>query len=233
MLPWDSAFFKRRIAIVNGQRETLARLQEATLWAAEHLVDCLYYQVDPQCDYAARDAERAGFSLVDVRLTLERSGLDVASTIYGTRLATADDLPRLRAIASQSHRDTRFYFDEHLRPASDSLYVTWIERSVVEGFADAVLVVDGSDGPVGYVTCRLLGEAGASIGLLGIAAEARGQGTGTQLLTAALGWLGRRGASRVSVVTQARNLAAQRLYQRQGFLASDVKLWYHAWPLSK
>jgi hypothetical protein len=33
-------------------------------------------------------------------------------------------------------------------------------------------------------------------------------------------------------VTQGRNLAAQRLYQRTGFLIRDLQLWYHKWYLT-
>jgi len=31
-------------------------------------------------------------------------------------------------------------------------------------------------------------------------------------------------------VTQGSNIAAQRLYQRSGFLPKSVQLWYHFWP---
>jgi len=31
------------------------------------------------------------------------------------------------------------------------------------------------------------------------------------------------------VVTQGRNLAAQRLYQRNGFVTASLQLWYHRW----
>ena len=37
------------------------------------------------------------------------------------------------------------------------------------------------------------------------------------------------GGSLVTVVTQAANLPAVRLYERLGFRASQVGLWYHRW----
>ena len=33
----------------------------------------------------------------------------------------------------------------------------------------------------------------------------------------------------MKVVTQGRNIAGQRLYQRCGFLTRSVELWYHKW----
>jgi hypothetical protein len=32
-------------------------------------------------------------------------------------------------------------------------------------------------------------------------------------------------------VTQGKNIAAQRLYQKNGFLIRDLQLWYHKWYL--
>ena len=40
---------------------------------------------------------------------------------------------------------------------------------------------------------------------------------------------GLQGAQAVTVVTQGRNRAAQRLYQQCGFLSRDLQLWYHKW----
>jgi len=67
------------------------------------------------------------------------------------------------------------------------------------------------------------------IGLVGAGAEARGRGVARALVLAALSWFRSRGSERVQVTTQGRNIAAQRLYQRCGFLTHSVSLYYHKW----
>ena len=94
------------------------------------------------------------------------------------------------------------------------------------------LVVESEGLEVGYVTCHLKKDAKAQqgeIGLLAIGEEARGKGFGSCLVAAALDWFGEHGARQVSVVTQGRNVAAQKLYQRSGFVTDSVALWYHKW----
>ena len=49
------------------------------------------------------------------------------------------------------------------------------------------------------------------------------------LIAAAMEWFGTEGALEVDVVTQGRNLAAQRLYQRNGFVTRRFELLYHKW----
>ena len=46
---------------------------------------------------------------------------------------------------------------------------------------------------------------------------------------AALAWFSESGVRDVQVVTQGRNRAALRLYQRCGFVIEAVELWYHRW----
>ena len=45
----------------------------------------------------------------------------------------------------------------------------------------------------------------------------------------ALDWFATQGVEKVTVVTQGRNGAAQRLYQRCGFVTGSIHLWYHKW----
>jgi ribosomal protein S18 acetylase RimI-like enzyme len=49
------------------------------------------------------------------------------------------------------------------------------------------------------------------------------------LTEAALAWFCAQGLQRAQVVTQGRNIAAQRLYQKCGFRTGEIALWYHRW----
>lgn len=232
VLAWDSEFFGQPIARVAGTALSLDELRTTVQLAGAAGVRCLYYLVDGAVMTASAAAQLAGFSLVDLRITL--AGRCVSprdrTTASGVRLAAPADLARLREIASQSHRDTRFYSDGHFpREKCDELYATWIERSLQDGLADAVLTSEHAGAPAGYVTCSKLADGSGSIGLMAVANEARGRRFGQRLMAGALDWFSERGVESVSVVTQGRNAAAQRLYQRFGFLTRDVKLWYHLW----
>ncbi|PYL79693.1 MAG: hypothetical protein DMF21_11780 [Verrucomicrobia bacterium] len=99
------------------------------------------------------------------------------------------------------------------------------------GRADKVLTVErGSSGPLGYITCNLSKDSNTGrIGLVGVASEFRGKGVGKTLICGALQWFCSVGAQKIAVVTQMRNVAAQRLYQRAGFRTESVRVWYHRW----
>jgi dTDP-4-amino-4,6-dideoxy-D-galactose acyltransferase len=86
-------------------------------------------------------------------------------------------------------------------------------------------------GVQGYITAAVTSGGGGQIGLFAVADAARGQGVGGRLIAAALAWLAARGADPVTVVTQGRNIRAQRIYQRFGLLSHDLELWFHRWRL--
>jgi dTDP-4-amino-4,6-dideoxy-D-galactose acyltransferase len=228
-LEWDSKFFGYRIA-----RATLSNYEEDGFsqmlsWCADERIECLYLLADSRDAQTVWLAEAHQFQFVDIRLTLD------AKTDEQTQIQDADirphlttDIPGLKAIARVSHHDTRFYYDQHFpRDLSDRLYETWIENSC-NGYAEQVLVAVNAEKPVGYISCHLAGSEG-QIGLLGVRADAQGMGLGSKLIQAALSWFGKRGAGEVMVVTQGRNIAAQRIYQKNGFLTRSVQLWYHRW----
>jgi ribosomal protein S18 acetylase RimI-like enzyme len=81
----------------------------------------------------------------------------------------------------------------------------------------------------GYITCHLDSDVVGRIGLFAVAESARGHGVGTALIRAALGWFSDERRSRVTVVTQGRNVRGQRTYERCGFTTRSVELWYHYW----
>lgn len=231
LLDWDSAFFARRIARLEGSRLTPELVEDALTWSKTHGVDCLYFLAGADDPETVRIAEDHGFRQVDVRVTL-RARLENAparSPQAVTRAFAAADLPALRALARVSHRDSRFYADPNFpRSRCDDLYETWIDKSC-HGYADAVLVAEDAGAAVGYVSCHLTEGDTGQIGLFAVDAAHRGRGLGGALVTAALSWFAARSAGTVTVVTQGRNVAAQRLYQRGGFATDAVQLWYHKW----
>ena len=240
LLEWDSQFFGVRVARVVGDWLDQHRIAEIDEWCRAARVDCLYFLSRFDQFQTTRLAEGYGFQLVDVRVILvfERfsSGVkgneDVRGPNVSIRPARDDDLPVLREIAQRSYRHSRFYYDEHFRRnRCDELYAVWIEKCC-HGRADIVLVAEMADftGPIGYVTCKLdrgyrLGE----IDLVAVAEAAAGRGVGLCLIDVAKQWFRDNEVARVMVATQGRNIAAQRLYQRSGFLTHGVQLWYHRW----
>jgi dTDP-4-amino-4,6-dideoxy-D-galactose acyltransferase len=148
------------------------------------------------------------------------------------RHAAAADLPELRRIAAASHRESRFYYDRHFdHGRCDALYAAWIEQSCRD--PDGVVLVAAAArqpaAPCGYITVTLAAGGEGRIGLFAVAGAAQGQGVGGRLIAAALDWLEGRGAGAVSVVTQGRNVRAQRIYQQYGMRTRSLELWYHRW----
>jgi GNAT superfamily N-acetyltransferase len=231
ILDWDSDFFGFRIAraFAAPSAKALARTVEE---CARRQVRCLYFLAEAGDIATIRLLERQGFGFADVRLTLaQRVGAGEPPEIPGIRPARAEDLPALQRIARLSHHDSRFYADPNFpRDRCDALYDTWIVKSCNQGFADAVFVAETAAGEaVGYVTATMIQPDRGQIGLLAVALEARGSGTGHRLIHQALSWAHARGAASAIAVTQGGNVSAVRAYQRCGFVAERVQLWYHRW----
>lgn len=231
-LDWDSQFFGRRIGSVRLHQLSTAALVEIDAWCKTQQIDCLYFLADFQDSETIRLAEKGLFTLVDIRLTLVSNlsgSAEAPPATSGIRLSRQQDIPALRRIARSSHTSSRFYFDPNFpRECCVALYETWIEKSCC-GYADAVFVPEVEGQPVGYISCHLRPDHTGNIGLMGLAAEVRGNDVGTALVRAAQSWFLARNVKQVTVVTQGRNVAAQHLYQRCGFCTQSLQLWYHRW----
>jgi GNAT superfamily N-acetyltransferase len=234
-LEWDSNFFGRNIASVSVERLDAEQHDQVRFWCEANAIDCLYFLADPDGANLSR-AQDNGFYLRDVRVTLDRriEALEIEAAPRDDAVGpyAPHDLDDLRATARSSHCDTRFYRDGNFSTElCDRLYETWIEKSC-RGRADAVFVARLNGRAVGYVTCHLKasdGVANGSIGLIAVAETAHGKGLGQALIEAALRWFDESGVARVDVVTQGHNIAAQRLYQKNGFATCQVRFWFHRW----
>jgi dTDP-4-amino-4,6-dideoxy-D-galactose acyltransferase len=230
LLEWDTAFFGFRVARVRVHHLTPDSIKAIETWCAEQNITCLYFLAEMDDPLTTYLAETHDFRLVDVRVTFDMRGDAIQNKPIGlmVRLYQDSDLPTLIEIARVSYSDSRYYFDPCFsRAQCDVMYETWIKRSC-EGFADAVFVCEIDRQPVGFITCHLKDGVG-QIGLVGVAETARGKSVGRSLVIQALQWFQINEADSVTVVTQGRNIAAQRLYQRCGFNTREMQLWYHRW----
>lgn len=227
-LAWDSEFFGCAIARVII-RDGVKPCFEAVLdWCENETIACAYLLTPASDIETIRAAEDRGFRLTDIRVTLGRKIADYVPADVDVRAALREDVRALAALARISHTDSRFYADVRFpRRRCDDLYAVWIEKSC-NGYAQAVFVVEYEGKPAGYVTCHHDGQTG-NIGLIAVDPSAQGRGYGTKLVNAAVGFFQEQGAEGVTVVTQGRNLAALRMYERSGFTARSVEVWHHRW----
>ncbi len=235
-LAWDSNFWGFPIAQVKVNALSESDAQRIETWCVTTGIRCVYWLAEVNHQPSLTLAAQFGYQLVDVRQKYSRSvpidfspsHLPIDAQI---RKVKSSDVPLLKHVAADSYQATRFYFDPHFdREGCSRFYQTWIERSC-DGYADVVLVAEKDDQPVGYISGHIDhgAQKSARIGLVGIAPHMQGQGIGQALVDQFLLWASQQGLSRSTVVTQGRNIGAQRTYQRCGFLSESVHLWHHKW----
>jgi dTDP-4-amino-4,6-dideoxy-D-galactose acyltransferase len=226
-LPWDSEFFGFEV----GRVVAAAGLAAAVADADADGIRCLYLLSPAEDDSGLAAALDLGFRPYDVRIELARSLEDAPAAPTGIREATEADRDPLDAIARGRLRGTRFWNDPHFdRERVADLYSAWLRRGLTTPLHRRTLTVDGV---AGFVTCgfdrdRRVG----TIELIAVAEDAAGQGLGARLLAAADAAFAAAGCEVAEVVTQARNIAAQRLYQAAGYRTREAGTWLHRWRLS-
>jgi dTDP-4-amino-4,6-dideoxy-D-galactose acyltransferase len=231
VLRWDSDFFGFEIGRLEKSSFDESAARALTTWMTQQRVKCTYCLFDANDATSVRTAEAHGGRFADMRLTYSMTlGPRTQRTAdVSVRKGRPSDLPALEPIARASHTDSRFYFDDRFeRRRVDDLYAVWIEKSLGGALADGVTTFDHDGRAAGYVTYKRDATTG-EIGLVAVGEQARGRGAASALVDAALATLEKEGVTRVNVVTQARNTAAQRLYQRAGFTLSTAQIWYHLW----
>lgn len=233
-LDWDSEFFGREIGRARIGRLDASLAERLAYDARAAGLACVYFAAAADDFETVVAAEGLGCHLVDVRVVLERPADAAPPPPLGDadfRIAPGReaDLPRLEAIAIDVARASRYAADPRFpREETERLYRTWI-RNAWNGYVDAVLVAQGREGEVlGFVCPKMHGEL-CDLQLVGVASAQRQRKVGRGLVSAGITWGHENGASRLQVVTQGRNVPAQRLYQQLGFLTTEVKLFYHLW----
>lgn len=235
ILTWDSAHFGFRIARAAPRQVDLRACNDLMALCSDEAIECLYFLADAADQGTIAALQSCGFEMVDIRLTLsaQYTSPPAVSQIDGIRfrLGIERDLDQLLPIAGASFGQSRFYVDRRFgHDNATRMFHIWLQKSFTDQSGAAVVVAEQNDVAVGFVTCHLHKPRGeGNIGLVGVAESARGLGCAGGMLHYAARWFAGQGVDRLNVVTQGRNIAAQRLYQRNGFATRSVELWFHKW----
>lgn len=227
-LSWDSDFFGFRIGRVPYEHGFGSTLSHTAAVADADGTECLYLLCPIDDVNALHAALAAGFRPYDIRVELSRSLNDVKPLTLPVREAGPADESALERIASQRFGETRFFADPHFpRERCRELYVRWLRRGLTTAPSRRTLTVGEAEG---FVVCRFDRAAGrGTIELFAVSSDEERHELGATLVRAAGREFAAAGLERAEVATQARNLSAQRLYQRDGYGTVSVATWLHRW----
>ncbi len=234
-MEWDSDFFGCNVGYISCLRLTPNIKRHITDFIRREKIDLLEYLCNCHDRESVVMSEKNGFSFVDMRLTFDRFLDDNIEIIkprpgFHLRKANEKDIKKLKVIATDIYKHSRYYFDENFdRSKVIQFYQNWVEKAVLGQFDHYTFVLCHEQDPIGFCSIRQNRSNSVSIGLFGLSSEYTGQGLGTYLLKQSIYALKEEGIKYVDVVTQGRNYEAQRLYQHCGFLTKKTELWYHKW----
>ncbi len=189
--------------------------------------DCVYLLLPTADTTHLNAAQRAGFLVVDVRVELEARRLSVAEPEHGCRIADpATDAEWLKAVAAERFQSSRFFADPHFgAQAAARLFQAWITRGLAGGSRRVVVL----DEQAGFVICDKIGSPPRGVIELIASSSAAPKGTGACLMSGAHDLFLAQGLTSASVVTQAANVAALRMYERAGYRVRRTDVWLHRW----
>ncbi|MGW1455548.1 GNAT family N-acetyltransferase [Salegentibacter agarivorans] len=134
------------------------------------------------------------------------------------------DLGYLSGTYSRFKLDDKFT-DKEFR----SLYKIWIDNSLNGKMAFKVFVKIESDKIAGFVTLQKKDQHTSQIGLIAVNPEFQGRNIASKLIKkceqASLNY----GYKNLEVATQEDNIAAKKLYEKNGFKIKTMEYIYHLW----
>ena len=235
-LKWDSSHFGVNIGFISCFRLTPNIEKYVKKFIRKEKIDMLEYLCNCHDKESVLTSEKNDYSFVDMRLTFEQY-LGNKEKIkecghYSVRKGSYEDIEKLRRIATDIYKYSRYYFDGNFdRDKVIRFYVDWAEKAIRGTFDNYAYVLYDHKKPIGFCTIKKTRKNAAKIGLFGMDSQYAGKGLARHLLDTSLQKLREEEeVGYVEVVTQGRNYAAQRLYQKCGFITKSTELWYHKWP---
>jgi len=218
---WDSDFFGISIGEIAGSSPCFTGLDEYDLvQVCPNIVD------DPIDVYISH-----GFKYVDLRMSFQKNVVSCKrpsnESIWVNPDANCITQKDIHELADGLCLFSRFSQMPIEKKRVGHFYRTWLQKALDRQFDNFSMFIRGFDEVVGVITALITNES-CRIGLVAVKERYRGKGYGHMLLEAFESCLFDSGIKYVSVVTEGRNIAAQRLYQKAGFTTYEICMWlYH------
>lgn len=235
-LTWDTKYWGKNIAYLSCLHLTESIWWQVSEFCSHKKIDLIEYLCNCHDSRSVIIAEKSGFHLVDIRITLS---IKVSNQIpieennqFEFNIASQQDLNCIKNMSSDIYIDSRYYFDENFdREKAKQFYCEWAAKGVLGEFDDMCLCIYDKQQPIAFCTVKFdkLNQDTVQIGLFGVSQMYQGINCGKILLKHVLNFLHYKSIKNVFVVTQARNIQAINLYESCGFKVFKTQLWYHKW----
>jgi dTDP-4-amino-4,6-dideoxy-D-galactose acyltransferase len=231
-LKWDTDFFGFRVAKLIPGKIQPEDLPQVLYSLKKDSFKLVYFFVNPSNPKLNKAAKENQGVFVDEKVTyFTRITKERQCKIHPDIIEYQDEIveDKMIELSLQSGEYSRFKKDPHFNPNRfTDLYTLWIKNSVSKKIADSVLVYKPGNLTKGFITLAL--ESGnGKIGLIGVDRGERGKNIGSELIKAAKEFFLARDIYTINVVTQGRNIAACKFYEKNGFYVEKKENVYHFW----
>lgn len=219
-LDWDSAFFEMVVGELFVAEEIDAEeIKNFDLLYAKNPVD-----FDLKLDHFTNHFTET--KVVFVKEIIENN-CD-SNNIFSVK-KVAFQINKIYELAYESGKFSRFFLDTNFKPEKfKELYRKWVDNSISNNFATAVLVYVENHQTIGFVSYKVDYED-ATIGLIAISPAHQGKGIGRKLLQFVENELFQNHIKTLHIPTQESNLGACNFYKKQGYTIKEKLVIKHYW----
>ena len=229
----DSVHFGIRVARASGVG--MGDLPEVMHFCELNRIDLLIARCATTDTPVAQVMEKHGFLLMDTLVyymaDLIKRPVPPRDATLRVRALQSGDESQVQDVAAAAFKGYfgHYHADPRLdRRKCDEAYRSWALRSC-KGAADEILVAEENREVLGFATLRLNSpEEGEGV-LVAVAPKAQGRGIGPALMVDSMYWCKDRGAQRMIISTQVRNISTQKVWCRVGFEPSYSYYTFHKW----
>ena len=235
ILEWDSNFWNKKTSFVSCLFLNNKIMKKINIFNKKNNVKICTYLCNCHDRQSVLIAEKNGFHFTDIKVTLDLdidklNFYNISQKSFRLKKATKSDIPKLRNISKNIYIHSRYYFDRKYSINKISkFYMNWVEKSVKSSFDDYCLCLYHKKQVIAFSTIKIYNSKKSSISLFGVDKNYMNKNIGSLMLQNTIFYLKKEKIKNIEVVTQGRNIVAQKLYQKNGFKTKKTELWYHKW----